>query len=704
MARLSPVAFSFSLALACSIAALAQHPQSTSFTANNAVVITHGQSAVPLNGPWKFHLGDSPIDTATHQRLWAEPGFEDSNWETVYLTPQPGGADPFNGDPRYVRGWTRKGHPGYRGWAWYRLRVVVQGPREELALEGPFWMEDGYQAFANGTLLGSYGKFGNTDKTPATYFTQPTMFPLPAALGTGAGPAGITLAMRVWMGQPGLMHFADAGGLHYAPLLGGAKAIKAQNLLDWHENIIENSWSPFEGAVLFLLGLLAASLILIDRSDGVYGWLAAVLFFSAGFDLLVNAGSAWTHWVSARFYFLFFQGIFLPLHMGGWLMVWWKWFRLRRPAWVPLAIVGLTLAYMIFGFVSEGVLPGATPHPLSAGFVAGPAVTRLAFLGLLVFIIGLGIREDGPSGWLVLPAVVPLAGLQFQTELVLLHMPVQWHPLGINFTIGNLANLVLEVALSLLLLRRLLHSLERQRRMALDLKQAQEVQRVILSQTRTALPGLVIESDYRPVTEVGGDFFQILPDATNGSVLIVAGDVTGKGLKAGMLVALLVGAIRMAAETITDPLLMLEALNRRLLDRADAQTTCLALRIGKDGSVTLANAGHLSPYLNGEPLQMEGALPLGVLDEAQFSVMHFKLNERDRLVLMSDGIAEATNAEGKLFGYERIDELLKTGNSASAVADAAQKFGQNDDISVISATRDIELVPALVREFAESRF
>jgi hypothetical protein len=581
------------------------------------------------------------------------------------------------------------------GWAWYRLRMVVDGPREGMGLEGPYWMEDGYQVFANGTLLGSFGKFGDSGGEPVTYFTQPAKFPLAGAMGSGAGPAVITVALRVWMGRPGLMHFPDAGGLHYAPLLGGAEAIAAQNLLDWHENITANSWTPFEGAVLLLLGALAASLILIDRSDGLYGWLAAVLFFSAGFDLLVNTGSAWTRWMSERLYFLYFQGIFLPLHMGGWLMVWWKWFQLRRPAWVPWAIGGLTLVYMIFGVFAEGVLPGGTPHPLSAAFVAGPGLTRLVFLVLLVFIIGLGIREDGPSAWLALPAVAPLAGLQFQTELVLLHMPVQWHPFGINFTIGNLANLVLEAALSLLLLRRLLLSLERQRRMALDVKQAQEMQRVILPQARTAVSGLVIESEYRPATEVGGDYFQILPDAKDGSVLIVVGDVTGKGLKAGMLVAMLVGAIRMAAETIADPLRMLEALNRRLLGRGDSQSTCLVLRIERDGSVMLANAGHVAPYLNGEPLEMEGALPLGLLEGAEFSVMRFKLKERDRLVLVSDGIAEATDAEGRLFGYERIHELLQANSTTAAVADAAQKYGQNDDISVISATRCDELTPAL---------
>ena len=110
--------------------------------------------------------------------------------------------------------------------------------------------------------------------------------------------------------------------------------------------------------------------------------------------------------------------------------------------------------------------------------------------------------------------------------------------------------------------------------MAFDVKQAQEVQQVILPESCTTLPGLVIESEYWPAREVGGDFFQIIPNRADGSLLIVAGDVTGKGLKAGMLVALLVGAIRSTTEWSEDPLIILQALNRRLLGRGEAHATC----------------------------------------------------------------------------------------------------------------------------------
>jgi serine phosphatase RsbU (regulator of sigma subunit) len=71
----------------------------------------------------------------------------------------------------------------------------------------------------------------------------------------------------------------------------------------------------------------------------------------------------------------------------------------------------------------------------------------------------------------------------------------------------------------------------------------------------------------------------------------------------------------------------------------------------------------------------------------RFSVKHFRLTEGDQLLLMSDGIAEATDADGQLFGFERIDELLRESVSAAALASAAQNFGQEDDISVITITR-----------------
>ena len=162
-----------------------------------------------------------------------------------------------------------------------------------------------------------------------------------------------------------------------------------------------------------------------------------------------------------------------------------------------------------------------------------------------------------------------------------------------------------------------------------------------------------------------------------------------------MLVALLVGAIRTAVRFNPDPVAVLEELNLRLIGRSDAQATCLAMRIGADGGVTLANAGHMPPYLNGEPVAMEGALPLGMIEGAEPSVMRFQLEAGDKMILMSDGVVEATDINGTLFGFERIHDLLRTTTSATELASAAQSFGQEDDISVIAVTRTPVVEPAL---------
>jgi hypothetical protein len=484
------------------------------------------------------------------------------------------------------------------------------------------------------------------------------------------------------------------GSLHTAPVLGDAGAVAAGYQIRWLELVRSYATNAVEALLYALLAVVAFSLLLFDRSDRVYIWMGAVFLLDAAYNAL-SALDQWTQHLSILVANLLTDNFLIPLIYAGWVMVWWVWFGRQRPAWLPRAAAGLSLLFMISNTIGEELFFALAPHPVAAAFHMIALVVRLLFFSLLLWIVIQGIRRQGLEGWLVLPAIVLRAIGMFGTELSLLHIRLTWHPFGVSVGLGPMANLLLVATLALLLLRRLLLSVRRQRRMALDVKQAQEVQQVILPEVRTTLPGLVIESEYRPALEVGGDFFQIIPNKTDGSLLVVAGDVTGKGLKAGMLVALLVGAIRTAADMTPDPEFVLHALNKRLLGRSDAQATCLALTIARDGAVTLANAGHMAPYLNGEPLAMEGALPLGMIESAELSVMHFQFHDGDKLILMSDGIAEATDAEGHLFGFERVRKLLHTATTAAEVATAAQSFGQEDDISVISITRTSLLEPAL---------
>jgi len=170
----------------------------------------------------------------------------------------------------------------------------------------------------------------------------------------------------------------------------------------------------------------------------------------------------------------------------------------------------------------------------------------------------------------------------------------------------------------------------------------------------------------------------------DGSLLIAVGDVSGKGLPAALAVAAIVGAFRALPELA--PALMLQALNRGISRNSQGGfVTCCALRVAPDGSVTFANAGHLSPYCNGREIELESGFPLGLVPSAEYPETHFRLNPGDRLTLLSDGVVEARNSAGELFGFERTREI--SSQSVEQIAAAAQAFGQEDDITVLTLTR-----------------
>jgi hypothetical protein len=236
------------IAVAAGLTGAAVAQPAKPFADNSVAQVTLGQSAVPLYGPWKFTVGDSPIDSKTGKPLWAEPEFDDSKWETVDLTPKDRTIDPNTGQSGYVPGWTAKGHPSYSGYAWYRIQVRVQvrtqpGRGEELALAGPADVDDGYQFFDNGELRGHFGDFTGT--SPVVYATRPMLFPLATANSREAIPVqdvtghnapnalGLVeqthvqahvLAFRLWMEPITPVLQSDTGGLHTAPVLGEAGA------------------------------------------------------------------------------------------------------------------------------------------------------------------------------------------------------------------------------------------------------------------------------------------------------------------------------------------------------------------------------------------------------------------------------------------------------------------------------------------------
>jgi len=649
----------------------------------DSVHITLGRAAASLYGPWKFTLGDSPLDPKTGQPLWADPAFDDSHWETVDLTPASGAQSPITGLAGYVPGWSKRGHAGYWGYAWYRIRVHIDAePGVRLSVAGP-QIDDAYQLYDNGQLSGHFGSF--LPHGHLLYYSQPVLIDLPTVASDPSGHSTQVLAFRVWMQASTLYQGSGVGGLESAPVIGEASTIALvdHSLRDQLTRVY--LWQPIEAGLFTLLGLLALSLFFFDRSDRVYLWIGALLLIAA-IDATSGSFAVWTTWIDSRYDVVSHNFVLAALEYAGWVMIWRLWFRQRRPLWMPWALIPMVVALGISQAFSESFFPSFAAGPASAIGYAVSLALRLVMAGFLLSIVFRGIRDQGIEGWLALPPILLESIAEFSHQLQQLGLRAVWFPFGIQINLATASRILLVVVLTILLVRRLILSLRLQRILALDIKQAQEVQRVILPEARTVLPGIVVESEYRPAREVGGDFFQVIPGSADGSLLIVAGDVAGKGMQAGMLVALLVGAIRSTAESTRDPLPLLQALNRRLLGRGEAFATCLALRIASDGAVTLANAGHVPPYINGEPIALEGALPLGALDGAQFSVARFRLHPGDRLTLTSDGLAEAQNPQGQLFGFPRVQELVRSGRTAAELADTIQAFGQEDDISIVTVT------------------
>ncbi len=218
-----------------------------------------------------------------------------------------------------------------------------------------------------------------------------------------------------------------------------------------------------------------------------------------------------------------------------------------------------------------------------------------------------------------------------------------------------------------------------------ELEASRIVQEALIPRRLPATPGFQVGAAYWPFGQVGGDFFQILPLPQDG-MLVVIGDVSGKGMPAAITVSLLVGALRMAVEASTRPGMILAALNRALLGHAGGGfTTCLVLHADANGTLTMANAGHIAPYLNGHEVALENGLPLGLATDALYSESTRMLETGEQLTLMTDGVVEARNKAGELYGFERTAQLSVL--PAEAIAQAAQAFGQDDDITVLTVAR-----------------
>ncbi len=674
MSRIAVLLFSWLLLGGVPVAAGAQAPPAPATATAGALQVTLGDSAVDLFGPWRFKTGDDPA--------WAQPGYDDTGWNPVDLHSPDGPADPDLGTSAYVPGWTALGYPKYAGFAWYRLRLDLGGARTGVSLKMPDAFDDAYQVFVNGQMIGQFGHFGK--HRVEAYNAQPRGFRFPANFRNGP----VVIAIRMWMDSSTRYSAPDAGGLHEPPVLGLAPTVATLVRLDWDDDGHVVGSGFLELLVLLLALTVSFTHLYFDPKEKAYLWLGLVCIATLLGNVVVLLLS-FTTVLPVTPGVLLKDVIFIPVKIGTWVLFWRSWFCLRTARRLLPRLVWALVAVLSLGTLMLRPPLHGQVVPLEAGVYLSPLLlyTKLALAAILIWVAYKGIREDRAEGWLTLPAILLAVAANYQQELHLLHVPIRFSILRFQISLGQASTILSLLLITLMASRRFLNAQRREVKYQLEVEQAGELQQVIIPRILPQVDGLRIESEYRPSRDVGGDFFQIIPHDDDGSVLIIVGDVTGKGLRAGMLVALIVGALDAAAKAHPDPTYVLQSLNDRLCDRGFATATCLVMKITADGFVSIANAGQLSPYLNGVELETEGALPLGTLPGMEYATLEFWLEEGDSLMLMTDGVVEAQNEDGALFGFERTSAMVAARATPAAIATAAQHFGQEDDILVLRVER-----------------
>jgi phosphoserine phosphatase RsbU/P len=591
---------------------------------------------IEIGAGWFVHQGDNPA--------FAQPGFDDTGCKTLDIDNM---------------------GPATAGWRWYRkhLHLGPGNPDLTLLIEGG---DGAYELYANGvfvpgaTLHSAFNVYRPTERA----------FDLHSPTGDFA------LALRTHAPTNYVdYHFP----LFISLTVGSAQDVEYERAA-LQAARLDGVWPSIAiNLLLCLAGLGVLLLYLIQRAHRDYLFLGLYLFvlgLSNGLWNLQLTGVAPTSLnflVSdpLTYVFTILQIEFTFSFVG------------KRPGRALRVYQGiLLLPWILAGLCWVGRFPSDT-YALIEAAITIPVAFLLTTLLLVWY-----RRGNREAGWLILPSLLPLT-MAASFDLGFASIVLGWGrfdfldsliPIGLlQLQPTDLANLLFLIAIAVVMFFRFSRVSREQARVAVELEAAREVQQRLVPPA-IEIPGFRIESAYFPAEHVGGDFLHLRASAAGG-LLIVLGDVSGKGLPAALSVAALVGALRALPELA--PAEVLGALNRGLHGEIGGGfVTCCAVHIAADGSMTLANAGHLSPYLDGREIDTAPALPLGLIPDAEFPERVLRLTPGSTLTLITDGVVEARNAHGELYGFDRTQAIST--QSADAIARAAQHYGQEDDITVLS--------------------
>jgi serine phosphatase RsbU (regulator of sigma subunit) len=239
-----------------------------------------------------------------------------------------------------------------------------------------------------------------------------------------------------------------------------------------------------------------------------------------------------------------------------------------------------------------------------------------------------------------------------------------------------------------------------------ELRVARRIQQASLPKAVPELEGWEIAPHYQPAREVGGDFYDIF-DLEDGRVGVVVGDATGKGVPAALVVTATYSMLRAVAQVLGSfsPREVLAQVNEALLARIPLNmfVTCFyAILEPKSGSLKYANAGHDLPYLwhgggDAEELRARG-MPLGLMPGMSYEEKEITLQRGESVLFYSDGLVEAHDPKGEMFGFPRLRALVAEHGAEEerSLGDLLMKelysfvgegWEQEDDITLLTLRR-----------------
>jgi phosphoserine phosphatase RsbU/P len=641
------------LGVASGASAAGQTKQSAGDDPRHVDATQYGER-VALGPNWLFAPNDSSA--------FASPSFDDSGWQTI-STNKPLLDYGIHDIP----------------YCWYRVHVHLRPGTSNIAIgiERTF---GSYEVYVNGARVGSNG-----DMAGLVRFAQRTLvvYPVPENLLSTNGD--LVLALRFSLDASSTAHGhgtssplrtdnpATASGVYLLSREAAPREIGYANAHVTYDDLLL-------GGLSLLAGLVALALCLAMRSQREY--LAATVYLLAS-----SANYCVWFWDDSHAYTLpsyvvvaIFRGAadfaiieFVRLILG-----------LPRSRWLlTLQVVALGAPFGTLLAVS-GI--GGSVY---LGFFTFYVPLLLVDTLLLVLLVR-GWRRGNRDARVLLPAVVVLSFGQywgfFNTLAFYVHIVPVLHPQPVlpigsyRFTIVDVEDFVFYVTMLLFLVLRTVAIARERAHAAAELEAAHTTQQLLLARSSQPTPGFQVESVYLPASEVGGDFF-LVSSSPNGGLLAIVGDVSGKGLIAAMRVAMILGVLR--REDTWEPADVLHNLNEALLTHEEhGFTTACCVRIESDGRYSLANAGHISPYIDGKEIVAGPGLPLGISADQHYTLVSGTLTAGQKIVLVSDGVVEARSANGELLGFERLAPL--TLKSAREIADTAKAFGQQDDITALT--------------------